>query len=209
MAMVWEERARPVSVRLSGDADTNLVRMAQAGAPEAFSELVRRYQDRVYAIIAGMVADEEDALDLTQETFIKAYMALDRFRQDAGFFTWLYRIAVHCCIDFSRKRKRRLEPLPLDQYVGDDPSLEPRDSSPARDPERAAMNGHLRAAIRTALQQITEPFRTAVILRDMEDLSQEEIARIMGCPLGTAKTRIHRGRCQLRDLLRPFIQPDV
>jgi RNA polymerase sigma-70 factor (ECF subfamily) len=207
--MVWEEGLqRSQGIRGRSDADTNLVRAVREGAPEAFSELVRRYQDRIYTIISGMVADEEDALDLTQETFIKAYMAMDRFRQEAGFYTWLYRIAVHCCIDYSRKRKRRQEPLPLDQYLRDDPSVEPRDTSPAGDPERAAMNRYLRAAIRTALQQLSEPFRTAVILRDIEDFTQEEIARIMGCPLGTAKTRVHRGRLMLRDILHPFVQPE-
>jgi len=206
--MVCEEGVRRVQGPRCGDADTNLVRAAQAGAPEAYGELVRRYQDRIYTVISGMVADREDALDLVQETFVKAYMALDRFRQEAGFYTWLYRIAVHLCIDYSRKRKRRQEPLPLDQYLLHDPSVEPEDPSPACDPERAAINQHLRAAIRTALQRLSEPFRTAIILHDVEGLSQEEVARIMKCPRGTAKSRIQRGRYQLRDLLRPFVQPE-
>jgi RNA polymerase sigma-70 factor (ECF subfamily) len=192
-----------------GDADTNLVRLAREGAPEAFSELVRRYQNRIYTVVSGMVADPEDALDLTQETFIKAYTSLGYFRQESGFYTWLYRIAVHRCIDYSRKRKRRQDPVPLDEYMRDRPGLEPRDTSPARDPERAAINVHLRAAIHAALQQLTEPFRTAVILYDIEGLSQDEIATIMGCPIGTAKTRIHRGRCQLREILRPFVQAEA
>jgi RNA polymerase sigma-70 factor, ECF subfamily len=207
--MVWEEGVRRAPWTLRGDADSYLVREARAGAPEAFSELVRRYQNRIYAIVSGMVSDPEDVLDLVQETFIKAYMGLGRFRQEAGFYTWLHRIAIHCCIDYSRKRKRRQEPLPLEQYLQRDPGAEPQDTSPSRDPERAVLNLHLRAAIRTALQELREPFRTAVILRDIEDLSQEEIARITGCSLGTAKTRIHRGRLLLREALRPFIQPEV
>jgi RNA polymerase sigma-70 factor (ECF subfamily) len=136
-------------------------------------------------------------------------MALGRFRQEAGFYTWLYRIAVHLCIDYSRKRKRHQEPLSLDQYLLRDLGVEPEDTSPSRDPERAAINVHLRAAIRTALPRLSEPFRTAVILHDVEGLSQEEVARIMNCPRGTAKSRIQRGRYLLRDLLRPFVQPDV
>jgi RNA polymerase sigma-70 factor (ECF subfamily) len=207
--MVSEEGVRQLRGTVRRDADSNLVREAQAGAPEAFGELARRYQDRIYSVISGMVADPEDALDLTQETFVKAYTALSRFRQEAGFYTWLYRIAVHRCIDYSRKRKRYQEPLPLEQCLLHAPGLEPVDTSPARDPERVTINLHLRAAIRTALQQLPEPFRTSVILRDIEGLSQEEIARILGCPLGTAKTRIHRGRHLLRDALRPFVQPDV
>jgi RNA polymerase sigma-70 factor (ECF subfamily) len=208
-SMAFEEGIRRVAGAAGGDADTNLVREAQAGAPEAYSELVRRYQDRIYTIVAGMVADREDALDLTQETFVKAYMALDRFRQEAGFYTWLYRIAVHLCIDYSRKRKRYQEPLPLDQYLLHDPSLEPEDTSPSRNPERAAINVQLRAAIRSSLQRLSEPFRTAVILHDIEGLSQEEVARIMDCPRGTAKSRIQRGRYQLRTLLRPYVQPEA
>jgi RNA polymerase sigma-70 factor (ECF subfamily) len=207
--MVCKPGIRRAPGMLRGDADSNLVREAQDGATEAYSELVRRYRDRVHTIISGMVADPEDALDLTQETFIKAYQALGRFRHQAGFYTWLYRIAVHRCIDYSRKRKRYQEPLPLEQCLLHAPGLEPVDTSPARDPERVTINLHLRAAIRTALQQLPEPFRTSVILRDIEGLSQEEIARILGCPLGTAKTRIHRGRHLLRDALRPFVQPDV
>src|SRR5712691_12797017 len=207
--MVCEQGVRRALGAPHGDADTNLVRAARAGAREAYGELVRRYQDRIYSVIAGMVADREDALDLTQDTFVKAYMALGRFRQEAGFYTWLYRIALHRCIDYSRSRQRRQEPLPLDHYLQHDPSMEPEDTSPARDPERATMNLHLRAAIRTALQRLAVPYRTAVILHDVEGLSQAEIATIMDCALGTAKSRIQRGRCQLRDLLRPFVQPDA
>jgi RNA polymerase sigma-70 factor, ECF subfamily len=207
--MVCEEGVRRAYPTVRGDADTNLVRAAQSGASEAYCELVRRYQDRIYTVIAGMVTDREDALDLTQETFLKAYTALGCFRREAGFYTWLYRIAVHLCIDYSRKRKRRQEPLPLDEYLRRDPSAEPEDPSPACDPERATLNLHLRAAIRTALPRLTEPFRTAVILHDVEGLSQQEVAKIMNCPCGTAKSRIQRGRGQLRDLLRPFVQPDA
>jgi RNA polymerase sigma-70 factor (ECF subfamily) len=207
--MSWGIGVRQAKAGPGGDADTNLVRQALEGSTGAYSELVRRYQDRIYSVIAGMVADPEDALDLTQETFIKGYTALSSFRQEAGFYTWLYQIAVNRCIDFSRKRKRRQPPALLEECLQHDPRLEPQDTSPSRDPERAAMNLHLRAAIHAALRKLPEPFRTAVILRDMEGLAQEEIATIMRCPLGTAKTRIHRGRALLRDALRPFVQPDA
>lgn len=192
----------------SRDADANLVREAQLGASGAYSELVRRYQDRIYTVISGMVTGREDALDLTQETFLKAYTGLDRFRQDAGFYTWLYQIAVHLCIDYNRKRKRHQEPLPLDRNLLQDLGVEPEDRSPDRNPERVTINLHLRAAIHSALQRLPEPFRTAVVLHDIEGLSQEEIAAITRCPLGTAKSRILRGRRQLRELLRPFVQPE-
>jgi RNA polymerase sigma-70 factor, ECF subfamily len=197
------------TVSLQRDADANLVREAQAGAPAAYSELVRRYQDRIYTVISGMVPAREDALDLTQETFLKAYSALDRFRQDAGFYTWLYQIAIHLCIDYNRKRKRYQEPLPLDRSLLQDLGVEPQDTSPAGDPERSAINVHLRDAIQSALRRLAEPFRSAVILHDIEGLSQEEVASILACPLGTAKSRIQRGRRQLREILRPFVHPDA
>jgi RNA polymerase sigma-70 factor, ECF subfamily len=206
--MVLEGGVRQARGLLRGDADTNLVRAAQAGASEAFGELVRRYQHRIYTVVSGMVADHEDAVDLVQETFIKAYTGLGRFRQEAGFYTWLYQIAINLCIDYGRRRKRRQEPLPLDECLRRDQAAEPEDTSPTRDPERAAINHHLRAAIQAALQQLSEPFRTAVVLHDIEGLAQEEVAKIMRCPLGTAKSRIQRGRYQLRDLLRPFVQPE-
>ena len=169
--MVQGQGARQGCGTVSGDADSNLVRAAQDGARDAYGELVRRYQDRIYTVVLGMVSDPEDALDLTQETFLKGYMGLSRFRAEAGFYTWLYRIAVHLCIDHSRKRKRRQEAMPLDEYLPQDPSREPEDPSPARDPERATMNLLLREAIRTSLRKISEPFRTALILHDVEGLS--------------------------------------
>src|SRR5437764_10373868 len=186
--MVWGEGVRRASAALQRDADANLVREAQTGAAGAYSELVRRYQDRIYTVISGMITAHEDALDLTQETFLKAYTALGRFRQDAGFYTWLYQIAVHLCIDYNRKRKRYQEPLPLDGSLLRDLGAEPQDLSPTNDPERSTINVHLRAAIHAALQRLSEPFRTAVVLHDIEGLSQEEIAAIMECPLGTAKS---------------------
>jgi RNA polymerase sigma-70 factor, ECF subfamily len=207
--MVGASEIRQSTTSTQRDLDANLVREAQAGVAGAYSELVRRYQDRIYTVITGMVSAREDALDLTQETFLKAYTGLSRFRHDAGFYTWLYQIAVHLCIDHNRKRKRHLEPLPLDRNLLLDLGAEPEDPSPGRNPERVTINLHLRAAIHAALQRLSEPFRTAVILHDIDGLSQEEIATITQCPLGTAKSRIQRGRRQLRELLRPFVQPDA
>src|SRR5260370_42639360 len=103
--MPWSEGVRQVGSARRGDADATLVRQAQAGASAAYSELARRYQDRIYTVIAGMIPAREDALDLTQETVLTAYTALDRLRRDAGFDTWLYHVAFHLCIDYNPKRK--------------------------------------------------------------------------------------------------------
>src|SRR5436190_2843217 len=174
--MIWGEGVRQAGAARRGDADSALVREAQAGGSGAYSELVHRYQDRIYTVISGMIAAREDALDLTQETFLKAYTALGRFRHDAGFYTWLYQIAVHLCIDYNRKRRRHLDLLSLDQDLQMHLGIEPEDPSPSRNPERAALNVHLRAAIHAALQCLPDSFRLAVLLHDIEGLSQEEVA---------------------------------
>ena len=111
---------------------------------EAYGELVGRYQGCIYTVVSGRVTDREDALDLVQETFVRAYRALGGFRQEAGFYTWLYRIAVRLCIDHSRKRKRRQEPVSLDQYLLQDPIVSPRTP-----PQRAILaRGHQPAPAR-------------------------------------------------------------
>jgi RNA polymerase sigma-70 factor (ECF subfamily) len=191
------------------DPDTALVQAVQAGNQQAYSELIARYQDKIFSLVVGLVRDHEDALDLTQEIFVKAYRGLDRFRAQSGFYTWLYRIAVRHCIDFSRRRKRSHETLPLDGDALAEMGFEPADTSLYANPERVVVNQHLKVAIRDAISSIPEPFRTAVVLHDVDGLSQEEIAKIMSCPLGTAKSRIQRGRNQLRERLRGFVEARV
>jgi RNA polymerase sigma-70 factor, ECF subfamily len=188
------------------DADALLVQAAREGDTGAYSRLIERYQDKIYTLVLGHVQDREDALDLTQEVFVKAFRGLAGFRSDSGFFTWLYRIAVRHCIDFRRRQQRHGEPLRLDGEALAELGFEPADPAPGSNPERAVINRHLRVAIHDGLQALAEPFRTAVILHDVEGLSQEEIARIMGCPIGTAKSRIQRGRMQLRRSLSSFVE---
>lgn len=189
-----------------GDPDMALVHAVRAGNSQAYAELIGRYQDKIYTLVAGLVRDREDALDLTQEIFVKAYRGLDKFRAQSGFYTWLYRIAVRHCIDYSRRRKRTQETVPLDGDALAEMGFEPADTSIHANPERVVVNQHLKVAIRDAIASVQEPFRTAVVLHDVEGLSQEEIAKIMGCPLGTAKSRIQRGRNQLRERLRGFVE---
>jgi len=189
-----------------GDPDMALVQAVRSGNQHAYSELIGRYQDKIFSLVAGLVRDHDDALDLTQEIFVKAYRGIDKFRAQSGFYTWLYRIAVRHCIDHSRRRKRTQETLPLDGDALAEMGFEPADTSPSANPERVVVNQHLKVAIRNAIASVQEPFRTAVVLHDVEGLSQEEIAQIMGCPLGTAKSRIQRGRAALRERLRGFVE---
>jgi len=185
--------------------DALLVREAKAGDSDAFGELIRRYQDRIYTIVFSQLSSREDALDLTQEVFLKAHRRLPDFREDCVFYTWLYRIAVNSCIDFARRRRRAQEPFSLESEVLVQAGYEPVDERAQADPERALVNKELGALLRAAIQTLPRSLRLAVILHDVEGLPQKEIAAIMGCPLGTAKSRIQRGRYELRDRLRPYL----
>jgi RNA polymerase sigma-70 factor (ECF subfamily) len=153
-----------------------------------------------------MVPDRDDALDLTQEIFLKAYEGLGRFREGSSFYTWLYRIAVNACIDFNRRRRRSVEPRSLSDDLLAEIEYEPVDDRPASDPEKVLANKELRAQLHAAIHSLPEPFRLTILLRDIEGLSLNEIARILNCPLGTVKTRLHRGRHELRQRLVSFIE---
>jgi RNA polymerase sigma-70 factor (ECF subfamily) len=189
----------------SAPEDALLVREAKAGNSAAFGELVRRYQDKIYTIVFSQLSSREDALDLTQEVFLKAHRRLPDFREDCVFYTWLYRIAVNSCIDFARRRRRAQEPFSLEGEVLSQAGYEPVDERAGADPERSLVNKELGGLLRAAILALQEPLRLAVILHDVEGLPQKEIAAIMGCPLGTAKSRIQRGRYELRDRLRTYL----
>lgn len=191
---------------LDGLPDSLLVRESRAGNEHAFGELVGRYQDKIYTIVYGQILSREDALDLTQEVFLKAHRNLANFREDCIFYTWLYRIAVNACIDFARRRKRSQEPFSLEGEVLADAGFEPVDQRLGSDPEQSLVNKEMGGLLRSWIQALPEPLRMAVILHDIEGLPQKDIAAIMGCPLGTVKSRIQRGRFELRDRLRPYLK---
>jgi RNA polymerase sigma-70 factor, ECF subfamily len=191
---------------LKGLPDSILIRETKGGNEAAYGELLRRYQDKLYTIVYGLVPNREDALDLTQDVFIKAHGGMERFREDAVFYTWLYRIAVNTCIDFNRRRRRIQDPFSLDDEFLVESGFEPVDRSPTHDPERALANRELQAELHRGIESLSEPLRVAVLLHDVEGLSQKEIAEIMKCPLGTVKSRIQRGRCELRQRLSHLVE---
>jgi RNA polymerase sigma-70 factor (ECF subfamily) len=141
-----------------------------------------------------------------QEIFVKGYRGLANFRVDSGFYTWLYRIAVRHCIDFRRRKLRHGETLPLDGETLGEVGFEPADTAPTSNPERMLLSRTLSDAIHKGLEGLAEPFRSAVILHDIEGLAQDEIARVMQCPLGTVKSRIQRGRAHLRRSLAAYVE---
>jgi RNA polymerase sigma-70 factor (ECF subfamily) len=189
---------------LSDLPDLLLVREAKLGNAAAYGELTGRYQSRIFTFIQGQVASREDAIDLTQEVFLKGHAKLGLFREDSLFYTWLYRIAMNACIDFRRRRNRSPEPFSLDGPEAEQTFQLP-DERLQYDPERMLENKELGRYLRACIQDLPEVLRLAVILHDIEGLPQKDIAKILNCPLGTVKSRIQRGRYELREKLAPFL----
>lgn len=173
--------------------DSELSRPFTKGALPAFEALVRNYQDRVYNFCRYMLQNPEDAQDAAQDVFMKAYRSLKDFRPDASIYTWIYRIAVTTCLDYKRKSRREMfrnEPL-AENLPSDEPS-----------PDQLYESSEKTEAVQLAFQNLPEKLRAAVVLREMEGLSYEEIARVLHTSIGTVKSRISRAREQLRNLLK-------
>jgi RNA polymerase sigma-70 factor (ECF subfamily) len=188
-------------------ADLALVQRAQANDRAAFNEIVLRYKGKVYNYIYRMVHSALDAEDLTQETFVRAYLSIRSFQSRASLNTWLFRIATNLCIDYSRKLKRtpaHVVSLSQEQEDGEG-EIEREIPDRAFDPQRLLLNKELGAHLEKALRELPEKQRTVVLLYDMEGLPYEEIAAIVGCPLGTVKSRLFNARSSLRDKLAPYL----
>jgi RNA polymerase sigma-70 factor (ECF subfamily) len=185
--------------------DSALVRAARQGDIAACQELIGRYQDRIYAVAYGYVQNREEALDITQDTFVRMLEGLPRFREQANFYTWLYRIAVNRCIDWRRTRTRRPPPLSLDELVVDG-SMELSEPGAAMHPQAALETKELREQIRVAIAAVPEVYRIVMVLADLQGLSNGEIAAIVNCPINTVKSRLHRARLFVRDRLEAYLK---
>jgi RNA polymerase sigma-70 factor (ECF subfamily) len=180
-------------------SDAELASRAQGGDGAAFGELVARYQDRVYNTCYRMCHNHDDALDLTQSAFLKAFEALPRFEARASFFTWLFRITINLVYSHHRAQHRRTV-LSLRRLDDEEPAERPPGDD-TNDPSRRVEQNEMQRRLAAALQGLDEEFRAAVVLRDIEKLDYAAIAGILGVPPGTVKSRIHRGRLMLRALL--------
>jgi RNA polymerase sigma-70 factor (ECF subfamily) len=185
--------------------ELELVRRARRGDLAAYDELVRRYQERIYATIYNMTANHEDANDLAQETFIKAYHALSSFKGNSTFYTWLYRIAINKTINFLKQRKNRthMSLNDLDFNAEHDPDLVALISD--KTPRRAANLNELQEKLNEAMLKLSEPHRLVVTLHDVQGLAHEDIARIMDCNVGTVRSRLFYARQQLQALLSDYL----
>jgi len=180
--------------------DRRLIAEVLAGQTSAYAELVRRYQGRLLNVVFRVLDNAEDAADVVQDTFVNAYQSLGSFKGDAEFYTWLYRIAFNTAI--SAKRKRRptvsLEGR-REQDVGTDPADRGRDNFPGANLERTDDEKLLADAIR----KLSEEHRAVLVLKDLEGLRYDEIAGIIGVPVGTVRSRLNRARLELRGILNP------
>ena len=168
-------------------SDAELVRRFLAGDAQAFSELVTRHERRVYAVCLRILGNAEDAADATQDTLLSVVRKLEGFRGDAAFTTWVHRIAMNVCYDHLRRAQRR----PVLHRVLDEELPAHEAGPPVPDHADAVADAHL---VASALAQVPEDFRVAIVLADMQDLPYEEIAKVLDLPIGTVKSRVHRGR---------------
>ena len=202
-----EPTARNESEPAAPTDESVLVRDARRGDLAAYDELVRRYQERIYATIYHMTSNHEDANDLAQESFIKAFQALKTFKGGSSFYTWLYRIAVNKTINFLKQRKNRthLSLNDLDFNAEHDPDLVALISD--KTPRREAGLTELQEKLNAAMLKLSEPHRLVVVLHDVQGLSHDEIAKIMDCNIGTVRSRLFYARQQLQGYLSDYLRP--
>lgn len=181
--------------------DHALVARVLAGDKNAFRPIVERYQNRLYAMVVGMVRDEAEARDLVQNAFIKAYQNLDSFRVDAQLYTWLYRIAMNLAIDSCRKRRRRRTGSFDEAVAARDEDGEMLDLHHTDGPAEALQRKDLRGRIFAAMEELTEEQREVLLLREVEGLSYAEISEAMGIPEGTVMSRLFYARKRMQALL--------
>ena len=190
-----------------GQDETELVTELQAGSETAFEWVVTHYHAPVYSLILGMLGDTSDAADASQEVFLKAFKGIRSFRRGSSLKTWLYRIAIREALNHRRWFKRHLQKnisIDAEPEEGTAP-IEIEDL--AATPFDQLASHEIQIAVQGALQQVPEVFRSAVILRDLEGLSYEEVAEVLDCTVGTVKSRILRGRRALKEIIEPLLGP--
>ena len=185
--------------------DQILVQRVKDGDKKAFDVLVLKYQHRIISLVSRYVSDSGDAMDVAQEAFIKAYRAMKNFRGDSAFYTWLYRIAINTAKNYLVAQKRRpplsdIDATDAEQFAGDT-RLKDRAT-----PEHELLREEIEQTINAAIAQLPDDLRTAIILRELENMSYEEIASTMECPIGTVRSRIFRAREAIDEKLRPLIE---
>lgn len=186
--------------------DQELVARAQLGDKRAFDLLVLKYQQKVGSLIGRYIRDSSEVLDVTQEAFLKAYRALPGFRGESAFYTWLYRIAINTVKNYMVAQGRRPPGEDVDAEVAEQMDMGARLRENAT-PERELLTAEIAQTVQQALDDLPDDLRTAIVLRELEGLSYEEIAVAMECPIGTVRSRIFRAREAIDKRLRPLLNP--
>lgn len=193
-------------------SDKDLVSRARTGDQQAFSKLMRRYQDRIFSLTLRWIGDRQIAEETTQEVFIAVYRSLDRFRGESSFSTWLYRVAINHCKNKKIYRRRRA----ADKHEPLEGKKDPDDDSPDRqhpshlETDTQTHQSEAQVIVHQALEALSDEQRQIIILRDIQDLDYDEIAELLELPRGTVKSRLHRARNELAKILRNRIsQEDV
>jgi RNA polymerase sigma-70 factor, ECF subfamily len=209
MSGEWIRQDSEVLARMgTRSSDQLLVERVQQGDKAAFDILVGKYQHKIIKLVGRYVRDQDEAQDVAQDAFIKAYRALASFRGESAFYTWLYRIAINTAKNQLASNKRRAEDFDLDLQDPDQYEMHGR----LRDgdtPEGLALTEEIRETVNQAIEALPEDLRTAIVLREIEGLSYEEIAAAMECPVGTVRSRIFRAREAIDKRLKPLLDDRV
>jgi RNA polymerase sigma-70 factor (ECF subfamily) len=182
--------------------DKALLDKLKKGDPESFNELVTLYRKKVYNLALRMSGSPDDAVEISQEVFLKIYRSIRNFREEASLSTWVYRITSNVCIDEIRKQKNRKLLYVDDSIKSEDGELKRELEDHNLQPSEIAEKNELKKAVTDGIQSLSEEYRTVIVLRDIHGLSYDEISRITGCPEGTVKSRISRARSALAGILK-------
>jgi RNA polymerase sigma-70 factor, ECF subfamily len=200
-AELWRsEQRRTEQWRVVSDDDRRLIADCLGGRRDAFDELVTRYQTRLYNAALRLVHSPDDAADVVQDAFLNAFQALHTFKGDAEFFTWLYRIAFNTAVSLKRKKR----PAVSLEAGGSEARIDPDDPSEYVKPGAELERTEDERQLHDAITRLSQEHREVLILKDLEGMKYEDIASVLGVPIGTIRSRLHRARLELRDLLVPL-----
>jgi RNA polymerase sigma-70 factor (ECF subfamily) len=206
MASTWQAPRAERAQMSDREIDRQLVERVQRGDKRAFELLVAKYQRKIFRLLSRLIRDPGEIEDVAQEAFIKAYRALPNFRGDSAFYTWLYRIAINTAKNYLVAQGRRA-PTSTETEVEDAERMD--DAEQLRDvntPDSMLLSKQVGEAVNRAIDRLPEDLRTAIVLREIEGLSYEEIAESMNCPIGTVRSRIFRAREAIANELRPLLE---
>jgi RNA polymerase sigma-70 factor (ECF subfamily) len=199
-------RGETERVRMSeAQVDQLLVERVQKGDKHAFDLLINKYQHRIVSLVSRYVSDHSEALDVSQEAFIKAYRAIGKFRGDSAFYTWLYRIAINTAKNWLVAQKRRPPASDIDAADAEQYDMDSRLKDKGT-PENELLRDEIKRMVYNTIEQLPVDLRTAIMLREMEGMSYEDIATTMDCPIGTVRSRIFRAREAIDEKLRPLVE---